>query len=498
MKILLVYPKHPETFWSFKYALPFIGKKAAFPPLGLLTVAALLPKEWEKKLIDLNVTKLKNKDLEWVDLVFISAMIVQKESVKEIVRKCKKYKVKTVAGGPLFTTGYGVEEFKDKIDHFILNEAEITLPQFLKDLQNGTTKKVYISPEFPDLTKSPTPIFELINFKDYSSMSIQYSRGCPFNCEFCDIIILNGRMPRTKTKEQILKELETLYNQGWRGNVFFVDDNFIGHKVKLKEEILPALIQWMERKNYPFSFNTEVSINLADDEELMKLMAKAGFNTVFIGIETPNKKSLKECGKFQNINRDLISCIEKIHHHGLQVQGGFIVGFDNDKPSIFKRQINFIQKSGIVTAMVGLLNAFPKTRLYQKLKKEGRLLKNTSGSNTSINFMPKMGAKILNRGYKKILKTIYSPKNYYARIKTFLKSYKPFKKKRIHFQFSRLKAFIKSIWLLGIIGKERWYYWRLLFWSLFRRPKLLPLAISLSIYGFHFRKISEKYLSIRS
>ncbi|MCX7778683.1 MAG: DUF4070 domain-containing protein [Patescibacteria group bacterium] len=495
MKILLLYPKFPATFWSFKYALPFINKKAPFPPLGLLTVAALLPKEWEKRLVDLNVNKLKDEDLKWADFVFISAMIIQKKSVKKIVRRCKKFSTKIVAGGPLFTTGFGVEEFKDEIDHFILNEAEITLKQFLEDFKNGSLKKIYTSSEFPDLTKSPVPLFELINLKDYSSMCLQYSRGCPFNCEFCDIIVLNGRVPRTKTKEQVLNELEKLYQLGWREKIFFVDDNFIGHKTKLKEEILPAIIEWLEKKNYPFSFNTEAPITLADDDELMNLMVKAGFDTVFVGIETPDENSLKECGKFQNINRDLISSVEKMHRAGLQVQGGFIVGFDHDQPSIFKRQIDFIQKSGIVTAMVGILNAFPKTRLYQRLKEQGRLIKNTFGSNTSINFVPKMGKETLRRGYQKILKTIYSPDNYYQRLKTFLRNYRPLQKKKIRFQLSKFKAFLKSIWLLGIIGQERWHYWKIFFWTLFRRPKLFPLAITLSIYGFHFRKISEKICS---
>jgi len=343
MRILLLYPKYPDTFWGFKHALKFINKRANLPPLGLLTIAAILPEKWEKRLIDMNVQKLKEEDLKWADYVFISAMLVQKESVREIIRKCGKFKTKTVAGGPLFTTGH--EEFKNDIDYFVLNEAEITLPQFLKDLQKGSPRHIYTSSEFPDIAKSPVPLWQLIDFKHYFSMGIQYSRGCPFNCEFCDIIILNGRKARTKGREQILKELESLYNLGWRGGVFFVDDNFIGNGRKLKEEILPSIIQWMKKKKYPFFFSTETSINLADDEKLMELMVRAGFSKVFIGIETPDEKSLRECGKFQNQNRDLVSCIKKIQNHGLQVQGGFIVGFDNDTPSIFERQIQFIQRA---------------------------------------------------------------------------------------------------------------------------------------------------------
>jgi len=491
MKILFVYPKYPDTFWSFRHALKFISKKASFPPLGLLTVAAMLPEEWEKKLIDMNVSALTEENLEWADYVFLSAMVVQKKSVIEVIRRCKKLGIKVVAGGPLFTTGY--EEFED-IDHFVLNEAESTLPLFLNDIKNGCAQHMYTSKEWPDLGKTPRPQWDLINMKKYASMCIQYSRGCPFNCDFCDIIVLNGHKPRTKSKDQILGELEVLYAQGWRGGVFFVDDNFIGNKKRLKIEILPAIIDWMKQKKYPFSFFTEVSINLSDDEELMQLMVKAGFNKVFVGIETPNEDSLTECNKYLNKNRNLIACVKKLQNIGLEVQGGFIVGFDNDPLSIFERQISFIQKSGIVTAMVGLLNAPHGTRLYHRLKKEDRLLNDSSGDNTdfSLNFIPKMNVEILMNGYKKILSTIYSPKHYYKRVITFLKCYKlkPLKRK-IHFKFCNLKAFFKSIWFLGIKGKERLHYWKLISWTLVRRPRFLGLAIEFAIYGFHFRKIME-------
>jgi radical SAM superfamily enzyme YgiQ (UPF0313 family) len=491
MKILLVYPKYPDTFWSFKHALKFISKKAAFPPLGLLTVASMLPKKWEKKLIDMNVSVLTEDDLMWADYVFISAMVVQKKSAMEVIRRCKKLRIKMVAGGPLFTTGY--KEFEN-IDYLVLNEAESTLPSFLDDLKNGCAHHIYTSKEWPDLRKTPPPQWELINMKKYASMCIQYSRGCPFNCEFCDIVVLNGHKPRTKSKDHILEELEILYSQGWRSSVFFVDDNFIGNRKILKTEILPFLIDWMKQKKYPFSFFTEASINLSDDEELMRLMVKARFKKVFIGIETPNEESLTECNKYLNKNRDLIACVKKIQSNGLEVQGGFIVGFDNDPPSIFDRQISFIQKSGIVTAMVGLLNAPRGTRLYHRLKKEERLLNDPTGDNTdfSINFIPKMNIETLLNGYKKILNTIYSPKHYYKRVITFLKGYKPKPlKKKIKFNFCDLKAFLKSIWSLGIKGKERLHYWKLISWTLVRRPRFFHLAISLAIYGFHFRKIME-------
>ncbi|MFZ0454349.1 MAG: DUF4070 domain-containing protein, partial [Ignavibacteriaceae bacterium] len=450
---------------------------------------SMLPKEWDKKLIDMNTNKLTDKDVMWADYVYLSAMSIQGQSVEEVIRKCKMLKTKIVAGGPLFTSS---PEYYDKIDYLVLDEAEITLPQFLTDLNSGNPKRKYRSEQWAEITSTPLPLWELISTKKYSSMNLQYSRGCPYDCEFCDITVLYGRKPRTKTKEQVIAELEQLYFTGWKGPVFFVDDNFIGNKKKLKKEILPAIAEWMKKMNSPFYLNTEASINLADDEELMQLMVEAGFEAVFIGIESPNEDSLLECNKTQNRNRDLIGSIKKIQKYGLEVQGGFIVGFDNDPPSIFERLTEFIQESGIVTAMVGLLNAPKGTRLHLRMQKEERLLNDFTGNNTdfSINFIPKMDSEILLDGYKKILNTIYSPKYYYERISTFLKDFEPGKKKIFHVNFSYTKALFKSIFKLGIIGRERIYYWKLFFWSLCVKPKLFSLAILFTIYGFHFRKIS--------
>lgn len=495
MKILMVYPSYPDTFWSFRHALKFVAKKASFPPLGLLTVAAMLPAEWEKKLVDMNVESLTDRDIKWADYVFLSAMVVQQDSVREVIARAKELGTKVVAGGPLFTTGY--QEFAG-VDHFVLDEGEVTLPRFLADLAAGRPQPIYTSPERPDITKTPIPQWSLLSkMKKYSSLAIQYSRGCPFNCEFCDIIILNGREPRTKDRPQMLAELDAMYRRGWRGGVFIVDDNFIGNKKKTKTEILPALVDWSKKHGYPFAFSTEASINLADDEELMRLMVGAGFNTVFIGIETPHEASLVECGKAQNQNRDLVASVKTIQNHGLEVQGGFIVGFDNDPVSIFKSQISFIQKSGIVTAMVGLLSALPETRLYQRLKKENRLVKGATGDNTdcSLNFIPRMNRETLINGYRNILDTIYSPKQFYQRVRTFLKEYKPQPRGGMpRLEFQHVRAFFRSMWILGVKEKERFYYWRLFIISLFKHPRTFPLFISFAIYGYHFRKVVEKYL----
>ncbi len=500
MNILLVYPKCPDTFWSFKHALKFVSKKAMHPPLGLLTVAAMLPENWHKRLVDMNIDPLREKDLQWADYVFISAMTIQKESVFKIVSTCRQRGIKIVAGGPLFTSE--PELFPD-IDHMVLNEAETTLPAFLEDFKNNSAEHIYSTDTFPTLDKTPVPLWHLPKMHRYASMNIQFSRGCPFDCEFCDIAVLNGTKVRTKATHQVMSELNRLYASGWRGNVFFVDDNFIGNKTRLKNDLLPTLIEWMEARKYPFAFSTEASINLSDDEKLMDLMVRAGFDGVFIGIETPDEKSLAECNKNQNRNRDLMSDIKKIQRHGLDVRGGFIVGFDHDSPSIFPRQINFIQKSGIITAMVGLLNAPTGTRLYQRMSSQGRILTGTSGDNTNFttNIIPKMGYETLLNGYKRIISGIYSPKPYYTRVKKFLKEYAPTEKRTFHFHMGYVRfhsgypmAFIKSVFLLGIKDQARVYFWKLLFWSLFRRPKYLPMAITYAIYGFHFRKVFEDAL----
>ncbi|MCF6153380.1 MAG: DUF4070 domain-containing protein [Candidatus Kuenenia stuttgartiensis] len=491
MNILLIYPEFPNTFWSFKHALKFIRKKASFPPLGLLTVAAMLPQEWSKRLVDVNVKKLTDDDLTWADYVFISSMVVQRASAQDIIKRCKAVGAKVVAGGPLFTSEY--EDFED-VDHLVLNEAELTLPLFLEDLKNNCARHVYTSSHFADIQKTPTPLWELADLKQYASMSVQYTRGCPYHCEFCNVTSLFGRRTRTKTAGQIIAELDSFYRLGWRGHVFFVDDNIIGNKKNLKYELLPALIKW-QREHVPLSFNTEVSINLSDDESLMQMMSEAGFTSVFVGIETPDTDGLAECNKKQNKNRNLFEDVRRIQRAGLQVQAGFIVGFDSDTPSIFQRQVDFIQKSGIVSAMIGLLQAPAGTQLYERLKREGRLLGRMSGDNAdgTTNIIPAMDPDIFREGYKNILRQIYSPKNYYQRIKTFFREYKA-PKMKTRFTFDQILTLFRVIYYLGILGNERVQFWKLLLWTYFHHRELLPLSISLAIYGYHYRKVSESHV----
>jgi len=491
MNILLIFPQYPDTYWSFKHALKFISKKASNIPLGLITVASLLPDNWNKKLIDLNVSGLRDKDIRWADYVFISAMSVQTASVKQIIERCMKLRAKMVAGGPLFTEEY--EQFPE-IDHLVLNEAEITLPLFIEDLKNGCPKKIYHSDEFADITKSPLPDYSLLKTGKYATAGIQYSRGCPYDCEFCDITALFGHKVRTKTPAQIVAELDQLLQIGWRGSVFFVDDNFIGHKKRLKNELLPVVISWMKSNNNPFQFITEASIDLADDKDLMDLMVKAGFDKVFVGIETPEESCLMECNKLNNNNRDLINCVNIIQSYGMEVCAGFIVGFDNDPPNIFQRQIDFIQQSGIITAMVGLLNAPRLSKLYARLRKEGRIVDKFTGDNTdySMNFIPVMDKNELLSGYQKIIKNIYSCKAYYARVLLFLKKYNPPSVSPM--SLNKFMALIKSILYIGVLKKESPYFWKILFWSVFNKPKSFPLAVTYSIYGYHFRKIFREVI----
>lgn len=448
----------------------------------------MLPAGWDLRLVDLNVDKLDEKQLDWADYVLISAMNVQRKSTWELIRKCRKKGKKIIAGGPLFTSDFA--DF-DEVDYLVLNEAELTLPEFLMDLAIGSPKHLYTTNEFADISSTPIPMWSLIDMKKHASMSIQYSRRCPYDCEFCDITLLLGCKVRTKLRDQVISELEAIHKAGWRKEIFFVDDNFIGNKPKLKNEILPAIIDWQSQFGIQHSFNTQVSIELADEQELIKLMTKAGFDKVFIGIETPHEGSLKECNKFKNENRDLLSSVNNLQKAGLEVAGGFIVGFDNDPSSIFDSQVEFIQRSGIVTAMVGLLTALPDTKLYHRLRHENRILKQSSGDNTdfTMNFVPTMKSEELIKGYTKILTTIYSPKAYYARVKTFLREYRQTKRKRSPMSFHYLIALVKSLFYIGFWSKSGLRYWDLFFWTIFNLPGLIANSITFTIYGFHFRKI---------
>ena len=489
MNVLLVNPEFPDTYWSFRHALPFEGKRCAFPPLGLLTVSALLPSSWERRLVDLNIQKLKSADIEWADMVMITAMLVQKDSLKEVARRAGARGKRVIIGGPYITTS--VEDIPEA-NHIFLGEAEATLPQFIEDLARGQAKRHYQAAERPALLSTPPPHFQLANLKRYSAMSVQYSRGCPFSCEFCDIIEIYGRVPRTKSSQQMLAEFNALRDCGWRGTVFVVDDNFIGNKKNVRQ-LLPKLAAWQKANGYPFSLLTEASINLADDEPLLATMRAAGFHRVFLGIETPVEESLKEAQKSQN-RGDLLKSVKTIQSYGMEVMAGFIVGFDNDPVDIFERQIDFIRKSAIPLAMVGLLNALPDTQLWRRLEREGRLLGEANGDNTActLNFKTRMDPALLIQGYQAIMRTIYSPREYYERALDSLKR-TTFAEPQ-HYEFLNGIASLSRVLIkLGLLDRERKEFWRFFTKTLIKHRKRVAESLRLAAMGYHFRKLSDAY-----
>ena len=492
MKVLLINPEFPDTYWSFQHALSFEGKRSAFPPLGLLTVSALLPRSWERRLVDMNVRRLKAPDIEWADAVFVTAMLVQKDSLRRVVERCKAQGKRVVVGGPYVTTA---TEDLPEADHFFLGEAETTLPQFILDLERGEAKRSYKAAERPPLSLTPVPDFHLAELKHYSAMSVQYSRGCPFQCEFCDIIEVYGRVPRTKSNEQIVAELDALLRAGWRGPVFIVDDNFIGNKRNVRQ-MLPDLVAWSERHRYPFSFMTEASVNLAEDDDLLESMRSAGFRRVFLGIETPIEESLRETQKGQNLHRSLLDSVKNIHSHGMEIMAGFIVGFDNDPEDVFARQIDFIRASKIPLAMVNVLSALPHTQLWRRLQREGRLLSEASGNNSdcSLNFVPKMNPVRLVEGYKQVMRTIYNPAEYYSRALDCLKEVA---QNSTGTRGSNLRKDIATlsrvILELGLRDPARLEFWRYIHRVLLHHRKKFARAVVLAAMGYHLRKMTEAY-----
>jgi len=491
-RILLVHPEFPTTYWSFDHALPFVGKKASLPPLGLMTVAAMLPPAYEVRLVDLNVTALSPADVSWADLVFLSAMIVQKESFDEVTALCRQLGKPVVAGGPYPISMYGQIQ---GVDHFVLDEAELTLPRFLEDLEKGRPGRVYRDERKPDLTGTPVPRFDLIDVAAYDSMPLQYSRGCPYNCEFCDIIEMFGHVQRTKNPAQFLRELDAVWATGFRGGVFIVDDNFIGNRRKTRE-LLRAVSGWQKEHGHPFPLSTEASIDLAQDEELLDLMVEAGFVMVFVGIETPDEATLAFTQKTQNLKAGILASVLKIQARGIEVTGGFIVGFDTDTPDIYQRQIDFIQEAGIPIAMVGLLNAVPKTQLYKRLQAEGRLLADTTGNNTHtlrLNFVPRRPEAEVVEGYKRVLATLYSPENYFRRCATLLERLPRRSRSGRPVSWSGIRALLRSL-VQQTFSPYGWHYLSLLAGAALRRPALFPDAVACAIKGHHLFMITEEIL----
>jgi radical SAM superfamily enzyme YgiQ (UPF0313 family) len=484
MKVLLVYPEFPDVLFCFKHALPFQGKRSTIPPLGLLTISAMLPNTWQKRLVDMSVQCLKDSDLDWADVVFFSGMITQSHSMKEQIARAKQRGKRTVVGGPITSAQ---DPAISQADHVVEGEAEEIISQIAEDLERGSAKPHYHNPQMVDVTRVPLPDLHLAPMRRYSCMSLQYSRGCPFTCEFCDIIEIYGRRPRTKTPDQICAELDQLYRLGWRGSVFMVDDNFIGNRKNVKA-LLPRLIEWMRDHKFPFFLTTEASLDLAEDEEMLAMMREAHFTRVFLGVETPVEECLRETTKFQNLRKDLLESVRLIQAYGMEVMAGFIVGFDNDPPDVFDRQIEFIRKAAIPLSYISLLNAMPNTQLWRRLKAEGRLLKSSPGDSTpaDLTFIPRMDSQELLDGYRRILETIYNPPEYFQRASASLSQLGSESPSPLVFSFSHLVVLGRSLWWQGLLSNYRRAYWKFLVQSLQRHRRHFRKAITLAIMGHQF------------
>ena len=497
-KALLVYPRFPPSYWGFRYAVEMLGKRSAMPPLGLLTVAALFPEHWRLRVVDLNVAELTDADLAWADLVLTSTMVVQQGSLREVIARANR------AGKPIAVGGPHPTSFSDDIanaDHYLLDEVEESFPRFLADWEAGRAERVYRPGRKPDVTVTPPPRYDLLDLGAYASMALQFSRGCPFNCEFCDITKLFGRVPRTKSNEQMVAELQGLYDLGWRGPVFLVDDNFIGNK-KEALRLLPAVAQWQRERGFPFDFYTEASVNLAKLEPLMDAMVDAGFTMVFLGIESPNPEALRQTQKTQNTSRGdddfLLHAVTAIQAKGLEVSGGFILGLDGDGPEVFDAQVAFIQEAGIPMAMVGLLTALRGTDLYDRLEREGRLLAESSGNNVEVtlNFRSELDRDVLISGYRRVLDTLYDPglDNYFERCWTLLRRLGERRRPRSGVRAAELRALFRSL-RVQLFSRQGPAYLKLLARVLLHRPRLIDQAVRQAIKGYHFRKFTAQTLA---
>jgi len=495
MNILMLYPEMPNSFWSMSHTLKIIGKSAWYPPLGLATIASLLPSSWSKHLIDLNVETVTEGDFKWADYVFLSAMNVQEPSVREIIERCILAGVKIVAGGSLFTIEH--ERFEG-IDHFVLNEAEITLPRFLDDLENGSPNRVYSDENFSDIKAAPMPDWSLVNLKNYQYGIVQYSRGCPFHCDFCDVPLLYGNRPRTKAPDQIISELDVFIEHSTVTTILFADDNLIGNKRILKEELLPALIKWRKEKVPIFSFSTQVSINIVDDIELMEMMLEAGFRHLFIGIETSEEEALTSSGKMQNTQRDMLEGISRLHQMGFIVVGGFIVGFDSDTPETFTKQNEFIQESGILMATVNMLKAPPGTPLYERIKQENRLAPGFSFAESQTNILPLSSGESMSEEFMKMIKKTYSPEFGVVRTKKFISEFKHLPDVVTDIPglnpIEYLPVFFRAIYFIGIKYSGRRHFWQLIFWTLKNHFRKVDWALVNLILIYQLHHLQQDYL----
>ncbi|AZB72460.1 B12-binding domain-containing radical SAM protein [Synechococcus elongatus] len=494
MRALLIYPRFPKTFWSYEKILELVNRKVLLPPLGLVTVAAILPQEWEFKLVDRNIRAVTEEEWAWADIVILSAMIVQKEDMVDQIALAKQHGKRVAVGGP-YPTSVPEEMEAAGVDFLILDEGEITLPMFVEALERGETQGRFSSNgEKPDVTTTPIPRYDLLERSAYDSMSVQFSRGCPFQCEFCDIIVLYGRKPRTKEPQQLLAELQALYDLGWRGGVFMVDDNFIGNKRNVKR-LLQELKVWQAERGYPFRFDTEASLDLADDDELIDLMLDCNFAAVFMGIETPDTDSLQLTKKFQNTRSPLLESIDKVTRSGLRVIAGFIIGFDGEKPGAGQRIVDFAEVTGIPTTTFAMLQALPNTALWHRLEKEGRLRLPDANINqtTLMNFVPTRPVEDIAREYVDAFRQLYEPVQYLNRVyRYFLKLGAPRVQPKFQWpEWVVVRALLLVCWRQGVVRKTRWLFWHHLFSILRRNPAVAEQYIAVCAHNEHFMEYRE-------
>ena len=490
MRVLLIYPLFPKSFWSFEKTLALVGRKALLPPLGLITVAAILPQKWKYKLVDRNVRAITETEWDWAELVIISGMIVQKEDLLAQIKAAQQRGKLVAVGGPYATTS--PQEVKEA-DYLVLDEGEITIPMFVQAIENGEKRGTFRATEKPAVTDTPIPRYDLLELSAYDNMSIQFSRGCPFQCEFCDIIVLYGRKPRTKTPAQLIGELEYIYDLGWRGGVFMVDDNFIGNKRNVKL-LLQELKVWMKEKDYPFSFDTEASVDLAKDEELMELMVDCSFKKVFLGIETPDEDSLALTQKFQNTRDPLSESVDKITKAGLQVMAGFIIGFDGEKPGAGARIVSFVEQTAIPMAMFSMLQALPNTALWHRLEKEGRLLARGANINqtTLMNFVPTRPIEDIAQEYIDSFWQLYEPERYLDRaLRYFMKLGTPKHSGKRKITPQVISALSTIFWRQGVIGSTRWIFWRNFITLLLHNYRVVPFYLIVCAYLEHFSEYRQ-------
>ncbi|MFA6474667.1 MAG: B12-binding domain-containing radical SAM protein [Patescibacteria group bacterium] len=485
-RILLVQPLTPPSYWGFQESVKFLGARAALPPLPLITVAGLLPRQWQYRLVDLNIETLTDKDLQWADYVLLTGMIIHRDSMKEVLARCRAIGVKTIVGGPFVSSSPDASELTDA-DTRVIGELEdqTLLATLVSDLRSRALRATYRAHAFPDLGYCRVPRFDLLDVSAYTSLSIQVSRGCPHRCEFCNVRMLNGNRPRYKSTEEARAELDAVYATGFQGNVFIVDDNFIGN-VYAVMPVLDTIVAWQLSHHFPFLFYTEADIRLADMPELVNYLVSAGFFAVFIGFESPSKEALEGAKKHQNLKIDPVQAVSVLRQHGLLVYGGFIVGFDSDGPDCFDATVEFVEKCAVDFAMVGMLMAIPGTPLYDRLAQEGRLRTDDSGDQfAETNVIPlRMTQRQLVAGYRKLLQQIYNPSRFFARAARGLREWTP----RVHrpYTWQEVGAVFRSFWWQGVLAPYRLAYWRFILQVTFNNPANFGRAIAIAASGYHF------------